>query len=53
MARALTIAARARGLAVVTGLEMLVEQAAASFKLMFDAEPPRDRDAELWHRLKA
>ena len=49
----LTIAAKARGLAVVTGLEMLVEQAATSFKLMFGVDAPRDRDAELWHRLKA
>ncbi len=48
----LTVAARARGLAVVTGLEMLVEQAATSFKLMFGQDPPRDRDADLWHKLK-
>ncbi|MCY7339591.1 MAG: shikimate dehydrogenase [Sphingomonas bacterium] len=48
----LIAAARRRGLAVVTGLEMLVEQAAASFKLMFGADPPRDRDADLWHKLK-
>ena len=48
----LTLAARARHLAVVTGMEMLVEQAAASFKLMFGQDPPRDRDAELWQRLK-
>jgi shikimate dehydrogenase len=45
-------AARARGLAVVSGLDMLVEQAAASFELMFDADPPRDRDGELWQRLR-
>jgi shikimate dehydrogenase len=45
-------AAKARGLAVVSGLDMLVEQAAASFKLMFDADPPRDRDGELWQRLR-
>jgi shikimate 5-dehydrogenase len=31
---------------------MLVEQAATSFKLFFGKEAPRDRDAELWHRLK-
>ena len=48
----LTVAAKARHLGVVTGLEMLVEQAATSFKLMFGQDPPRDRDAELWHRLK-
>jgi shikimate dehydrogenase len=45
-------AARKQGLAVVTGLEMLVEQAAASFKLFFGQDPPRDRDGELWQRLK-
>lgn len=45
-------AARARGLAVMTGLEMLVEQAAASFKLFFGKDPPRDRDAELWQKLR-
>ena len=49
----LTVAAKARHLGVVTGLEMLVEQAATSFKLMFGQDPPRDRDAELWHRLEA
>jgi len=48
----LTVAAKARHLGVVTGLEMLVEQAATSFKLMFGQDPPRDRDAELWHRLE-
>lgn len=48
----LIAAARERGLAVVTGLDMLVEQAAASFKLMFGKDPPRDRDADLWHRLR-
>ncbi len=45
-------AARSRGFAVVTGLDMLVEQAASSFRLFFDADPPRDRDAELWQELK-
>ena len=48
----LILAAKARGLAVVTGLEMLVEQAATSFKLMFGAAPPRERDAELWAVLR-
>jgi len=48
----LIVAAKARGLAVVTGLDMLVEQAATSFKLMFKVDPPRDRDAELWQRLR-
>ena len=45
-------AAKARGLAAVTGLNMLVEQAATSFKLFFTKDPPRDRDAELWQRLQ-
>ena len=31
---------------------MLVEQAATSFKLMFGVEPPRDRDGELFARLR-
>jgi len=43
--------ARARGLAVATGLDMLVEQAATSFELFFGAKPPRDRDELLWHKL--
>ena len=47
----LIAAARARGLRSVTGLDMLVEQAATSFKLMFGAEAPRDRDPGLWQRL--
>lgn len=45
-------AARTRGLAAVTGLDMLVEQAATSFKLLFGVDPPRDRDAELWQKLR-
>ena len=48
----LIAAARVRGLAVVTGLEMLVEQAATSFKLMFGAAPPRGRDAQRWQELR-
>jgi len=47
----LIAAARGRKLAVVTGLEMLVEQAATSFELLFGQDPPRDRDGDLWHRL--
>ena len=43
--------ARERGLAVMTGLEMLVEQAATSFRLFFGQDPPRDRDSELWQKL--
>ena len=46
-------AARARGLNTVNGLQMLVEQAATSFKLFFGKDPPRDRDAKLWQTLKA
>ena len=39
--------ARDRGLRVANGLAMLVEQAAESFPLLFDAKPPRDLDAAL------
>jgi shikimate dehydrogenase len=45
-------AAREQGLKTVGGLDMLVEQAATSFKLFFDADAPRDRDEILWQRLK-
>lgn len=45
-------AARSHGLKTVDGLDMLVEQAATSFKLFFDADAPRDRDAQLWQQLK-
>jgi shikimate 5-dehydrogenase len=31
---------------------MLVEQAATSFKLFFGQDAPRDRDAELWQKLR-
>ena len=48
----LIAAARARGLQTVDGLHMLVEQAATSFKLFFGLDAPRDRDAELWQKLK-
>ncbi|MBN8809054.1 MAG: shikimate dehydrogenase [Sphingomonas sp.] len=40
-------AARARDLATVDGLEMLIGQAAAAFELFFDAAPPRERDDAL------
>jgi shikimate dehydrogenase len=49
----LIAAARQRRLATVTGLDMLVEQAATSFKLMFEVEAPRDRDADLWKALQS
>ena len=45
-------AARHHGLKTVDGIDMLVEQAATSFKLFFDADAPRDRDAQLWQQLK-
>ena len=45
-------AARSQNLKAVGGLEMLVEQAATSFKLFFDQGAPRDRDGELWQELK-
>lgn len=48
----LIAAARERGLHAVDGLHMLVEQAATSFKLFFGKDAPRDRDAELWQKLK-
>jgi shikimate dehydrogenase len=46
-------AARARGLAAIDGLAMLVEQAAESFMLLFGREAPRKLDAELMARLRA
>jgi shikimate dehydrogenase len=49
----LVTAARARRLRVITGLDMLVEQAATSFRLLFDRDAPRDRDAELMKLLRA
>lgn len=47
----LLAAARARGLETVDGLEMLIGQAALAFDIFFDAEAPRDLDAELRGRL--
>lgn len=40
-------AARARGLATLDGLEMLIGQAALAFDIFFDAPAPRHLDAEL------
>ncbi|WP_221795355.1 shikimate dehydrogenase [Aquisediminimonas sediminicola] len=44
---ALLAEARARGNAVIDGLEMLIGQAARAFELFFGMSPPRERDAEL------
>ena len=41
------VAARARGLRTIDGLEMLIGQAALAFDIFFDAKAPRERDAEL------
>lgn len=46
-------AARERGFKTVTGIEVLVEQAAESFKAFFEADAPRAVDAELMARLGA
>ena len=45
--------ARGKGLHVANGLAMLVEQAAESFPLLFDAKPPRDQDPALLKELGA
>jgi shikimate dehydrogenase len=45
--------ARGQGLHVANGLAMLVEQAAESFPLLFDAKPPRDQDSALLKQLGA
>ncbi len=44
---ALLAQARARDLATVDGLEMLIGQAALAFELFFDVPPPRDQDDAL------
>ena len=49
----LLAAARARGLATVDGLEMLVAQAALGFELFFGQAPPRDDDEALRAQLLA
>lgn len=41
------LAARARGLRTIDGLEMLIGQAALAFDIFFDAPAPREYDAEL------
>lgn len=40
-----------RGLSALGGIDMLIEQAAESFTLLFGAEPPRDKDEQLLARL--
>ena len=45
--------ARARGLAMIDGLSVLVEQAADSFELLFGEKAPRERDTELFAMLRA
>ena len=49
----LLAAARARELATVDGLEMLIGQAALAFELFFGKPPPRERDGELRDLLTA
>lgn len=43
----LLLAARTRGLRTIDGLEMLIGQAALAFDIFFDADAPREYDAEL------
>ena len=43
----LLVAARARGLRGIDGLELLIGQAALAFDIFFDAPAPREHDAEL------
>ncbi len=43
----LLVQARERGLATIDGLEMLIGQAALAFDIFFDADAPREHDAEL------
>ena len=45
--------ARARGHRTITGLEMLIGQAAVAFDIFFGQPAPREHDAELRERLAA
>lgn len=45
--------AREAGLVALDGLQMLVEQAAASFEIFFDAPAPREHDRELAEMLRS
>ncbi|MCW2348805.1 shikimate dehydrogenase [Sphingobium sp. B7D2B] len=47
----LLAAARKRDLMCIDGLEMLIGQAALAFDIFFDAQPPRELDAQLRERL--
>jgi shikimate dehydrogenase len=49
---ALITAAASRGLTVIDGISMLVEQAAESFSFFFGKDPPRADDSELMKRLR-
>lgn len=50
---ALLADAAARGLHTVDGIDLLVEQCAASFELLFGSSPPRGDDARLLAMLRA
>jgi shikimate dehydrogenase len=50
---ALIKAARDRGLDTIDGIALLIEQAAASFMLLFGHEAPREQDLQLMARLRS
>lgn len=49
----LLVAAHGRGLRTIDGLEMLIGQAALAFDIFFDAQAPREHDAQLRAQLIA